>query len=121
MIYLPILIMNILQRNYDRLSHPKFLAQYSTVIDELDLSHPSKYMYYAIFLMSRVVYVFLLVLFANNVILSIACHAASSAVMIIYVLIAKPFKRKITAFLTITGELFVTAFHVVALGITNPN
>ena len=113
--------MNILQRNYDRLSHPKFLAQYSTVIDELDLSHPSKYMYYALFLMRRVVYVFLLVLFADSVTLSIACHATSSAVMILYVLVAKPFKRRITAFLTITGELFVTAFHVVAIGLTDPN
>ena len=78
-------------------------------------------MYYALFLMRRVVYVFLLILFADSVTLSIVCHAVSSAVMILYVLVAKPFKRRITTFLTITGELFVTAFHVVAIGLTDKN
>ena len=63
LIYLPIVIMNILQKHYDKLTRTKFRIQYGPIIDELDLSHPSKYMFYAIFLMRRIVFVFLIVLF----------------------------------------------------------
>lgn len=113
--------MNILQRSYDRLDNPKFIAQYHAIIDELDLSHPSKYMYYAVFLMRRVVYVFLIVLFSENVLISVAAHGASSVLMILYILIARPFKRKVTAVLTIFGELFVAGFHAIGMGIRDPD
>jgi hypothetical protein len=113
--------MNILQRSYDKLANPKFVVQYHTIIDELDLSHPSKYMYYAVFLMRRIVYVFLIVLFTEKLMLAVATQSASSALMILYVLIARPFKRRVTAMLTILGELFVTGFHVIGLGINDPN
>jgi len=120
-IYLPILIMNILQRSYDRLSHPKFLGQYSTIIAEMDLSHPSKYMFYAVFLMRRIIFVFMLVLFASSPTTGIGAHCGTALLMILYVLIAKPFKRRITAVLTILGELFVIGFHLIGLGILNPD
>ncbi len=97
------------------------MAQYHAIIDELDLSHPSKYMFYAVFLMRRIVYVFLIVLFSESLMIAVAAHGASSLLMILYVLIARPFKRKVTAVLTIFGELFVAGFHVIGLGIQNPD
>jgi hypothetical protein len=113
--------MNIIQRSYDRLSHPKFLGQYSTIIAEMDLSHPSKYMFYAVFLMRRIIFVFMLVLFASSPTTGIGAHCGTALLMILYVLIAKPFKRRITAVLTILGELFVIGFHLIGLGILNPD
>ena len=121
MIYLPILIMNILQRSYDKMTAPKFLASYSTIIEELDISHPSKYMFYAIFFMRRMVYVFMLVLFTTKITIAIAGHCVASSFMILYILIAKPFKRRVSSFLTIVGELFVMAFHIVGLAVIDPN
>jgi hypothetical protein len=121
MIYLPILFMNILQQNYDKLDQPKFLAQFSTIIDELDLSHPSKYMYYSVFLMRRIIYVFMLVLFTASPLVAVVGHATIGCLLILYVLIARPFKKKVTAVMTIFGELFVIALHTIGLGITNPD
>ena len=121
MIYLPILFMNILQRSYDRLDHPKFVTSFHAIINELDLSHPSKYMFYAVFLMRRIVYVFLVVLFSENLLVAVASQSASSVLMILYVLIARPFKRRVTAVLTIFGELFVAGFHAIGMGIQDPD
>ena len=121
MIYLPILFMNILQRSYDRLDHPKFVTAYHAIIHELDLSHPSKYMFYAVFLMRRIVYVFFIVLFSEKLLIAIATQSASSVLMILYVLIARPFKRKVTAVLTIFGELFLAGFHLIGMGIQDPD
>lgn len=78
-------------------------------------------MYYAVFLMRRIVYVFLLVLFTNNVTFSIATHGISSIFMILYVAIAKPFKKRVTAVLTILGEFFIVAMHAVGLALTDPD
>lgn len=121
MIYLPILIMNILQRNYDKLTHPKFLAQYNTVVTDLDLSHPSKYMYYAVFLMRRIIYVFMLVLFSDKTNIAVIAHAVVAVFVILYILIGKPFLRKTLTILTILGELGIVAFHAVGLGVTDPD
>ena len=41
--------------------------------------------------------------------------------MILYVLIAKPFTRKYTAFITIFGEIFVAGIHATGLGIIDPD
>lgn len=121
MIYLPILIMNILQRNYDKLNHPKFLSQYNTVVTDLDLSHPSKYMYFAVFLMRRIIYVFMLVLFSDKANVAVASHAVASIFVILYVLIGRPFMRKAVTILTIMGELGIVAFHAIGLGVTDPD
>jgi hypothetical protein len=121
MIYIPILFMNILQQNYDKLDKPKFVTAFYPIIDELDLSHPSKYMYYSIFLMRRVIYVFMLVLFTEAPMVAVIGHSSMCLLMILYVLIAKPFKKKITAFLTILGELFVAGIHTIGLGIIDPD
>lgn len=121
MIYLPILFMNILQSNYDKLDKPKFVTAYYPIIEDVDLSHPSKYMYYSVFLMRRVVYVFMLVLFTGSPLVAVIGHSSVSLLVILYVLVAKPFKRKITAFLTVLGEVFVAGLHAVGLGIINPD
>ena len=121
MVYLPIHIMNILQKHYDKLDNPKFLAQYNTIISELDLSHPSKYMYYSMFFLRRIIFAFLIVLFSGNPVMEVATQGATSMFFILYVLIAKPFKRRVTAILTVIGELFVVALYMVGMAITDPN
>ena len=121
MVYLPIHIMNILQKHYDKLENPKFLAQYNTIISELDLSHPSKYMYYSMFFLRRIIFAFLIVLFSGNPVMEVATQGATSMFFILYVLIAKPFKRRVTAILTVIGELFVVALYMVGMAITDPN
>ena len=121
MVYLPIHIMNILQKHYDKLENPKFLAQYNTIISELDLSHPSKYMYYSMFFLRRIIFAFLIVLFSGNPVMEVATQGATSMFFIHYVLIAKPFKRRVTAILTVIGELFVVALYMVGMAITDPN
>ena len=64
--YLPIHLMNILQKNYERIQSEKFMLQYSTIVKEVDLSHPIRYMYYPVFLMRRALFSIELVLFANE-------------------------------------------------------
>jgi len=113
--------MNILQRSYDRLDNPKFVTSFHAIIYELDLSHPSKYMYYAVFLMRLIVYVFLVVLFSEKLLIAVATQSATSVLMILYVQIAQPFKRKYTAVLTISGELFLAGFHLIGMGIQDPD
>ena len=66
-------------------------------------------------------YVFLVVLFSENLLIAVATQSATSILMILYVLIARPFKRKVTAVLTIFGELFLAGFHVIGMGIQNPD
>ena len=97
------------------------MTAFYPIIDELDLSHPSKYMYYSVFLMRRVIYVFFLVLFTEAPMIAVIAHASVSLLIVIYVLVAKPFKKKVTAFLTILGELFVAGLHAVGLGIIDPD
>ena len=63
--YLPVQIMNILQRNYAKIQETKFMTQYSTIIKEVDLSHPIRYMYYPVFLIRRAVFALELLLLAN--------------------------------------------------------
>jgi hypothetical protein len=121
MIYLPILFMNILQSNYDKLDKPKFVTAYYPIIDDVDLSHPSKYMYYSVFLMRRVIYVFMLVLFTGSPLVAVIGHGSVCLLVILYVLVARPFKRKITAFLTVLGELFIAGLHAIGLGIIDPD
>jgi hypothetical protein len=121
MIYLPIHIMNILQRNYDKLENKKFLAQYNTIIVELDLSHPSKYMYYSMYFLRRIVFTFLIVLFSDTPVMEVATQGAVAVFFIFYVLIAKPFKRRVTAFVTIIGELILMGLYGIGMAITDPN
>jgi len=64
--YLPILLMNVLQRNYEKIQSPKFMLCYSTIVKEVDLSHPIRYMYYPVFLLRRALFSISLVLFANS-------------------------------------------------------
>lgn len=63
--YLPILLMNILQRNYEKIETEKFMIQYSTIVKEVDLSHPIRYMYYPVFLIRRALFAIELVIFAD--------------------------------------------------------
>jgi hypothetical protein len=121
MIYLPILFMNILQQNYDKLDKTKFVTAFYPIIDEVDLSHPSKYMYYSVFLMRRVIYVFMLVLFSESPLIAVIAHSSICLLMILYVVIGKPFKMKMTGFLTILGEIFVAIIHMSGLGIMDPD
>jgi hypothetical protein len=121
MIYLPILFMNILQQNYDKLDKPKFVTAFYPIIDEVDLSHPSKYMYYSVFLMRRIIYVFMLVLFSESPLIAVIAHSSICLLMILYVAIGKPFKMKMTGFLTILGEIFVAIIHMSGLGIMDPD
>lgn len=58
--------MNILQRNYSKVHTPKFNKQYSTIINELDVTYNLRYMYYPVFLLRRAIFVIILVLFANS-------------------------------------------------------
>lgn len=64
--YLPILLMNILQRNYSKIDTPKFMLAYSTIVKEVDLSHPIRYMYYPVFLLRRILFAAQLVIFAEQ-------------------------------------------------------
>jgi hypothetical protein len=78
-------------------------------------------MYYAVFFIRRIIYAFMLVLFTESPVIAVACHGATSMFVILYVLIGKPFKKRVTAVLTIIGELLVTALHGIGLGIRDPD
>ncbi len=78
-------------------------------------------MYYSVFLMRRVIFAFLLVLFTESPLIAVATHGTVGILMILYVLIAKPFKKKVTAVVTIFGELFVIGIHAIGLGIMDPD
>lgn len=57
--------MNILQRNYEKIMTAKFQLAYSTIVKEVDLSHPLRYMYYPVFLIRRAIFAITLVLLAD--------------------------------------------------------
>eukprot|EP00347_Sterkiella_histriomuscorum_P010294 403376857 len=110
--YLPILILNILQRNYEKVQTEKFMLSYSTIVKEVDLSHPIRYMYYPVFLMRRALFAIMLVLFANQPIYQIICMSVTALVMIIYVVVIKPQKEKIMIILTSLGEIVLLFLHM---------
>lgn len=64
--FLPVHLMNILQRNYERIETEKFMLQYSTIVKEVDLSHPIRYMFYPVFLLRRALFAIELVIFADT-------------------------------------------------------
>ncbi len=78
-------------------------------------------MYYSIFLMRRIVYVFMLVLFTDSPLVAVIAQGATAFLMILYILIAKPFQRRYTSFITIFGEIFVAGLHASGLGIMDPD
>ena len=78
-------------------------------------------MYYAVFLMRRVIFIFLMVLFSGTPIVAIGVQSVACIFMILYIVIARPFKRRVSTALTILGELYVIAFHGIALGIMDPD
>lgn len=90
LIYLPIQILNILQRNYSKVKSEKFMLQYSTIMKELDISTPLRYMYYPVFLLRRAAFAILLVLFANSPLIQIGTMSAISLLMIIYIVVIRP-------------------------------
>ena len=116
--YLPVMIMNVLQRNYAKIQTPKFMIQYSTIIKEVDLGHPIRYMYYPVFLLRRAVFALQLVLLANYPIGQIAAMSFTSFVMMIYIAVVKPQNSRIMIVLTAAGEgllLFLHLFSIVFL------
>jgi len=78
-------------------------------------------MFYAVFLIRRIIFVFLMVLFTNSYLLCIATQCAASLFFIFYILIAKPFLRRITTVLTIIGEVFLMGFFAIGVALTNPD
>jgi len=66
------------------------MLSYSTIVKEVDLSHPIRYMYYPVFLMRRAVFAISLVLFANSAFIQIIIMSVTAIVMIIYIVIVKP-------------------------------
>eukprot|EP00347_Sterkiella_histriomuscorum_P005534 403356244 len=113
--YLPVLLMNILQRNYEKIQTDKFMISYSTIVKEVDLSHPIRYMYYPVFLMRRALFAISLVLFANNPVQQIGFMSATAFVMIIYVCVIKPQKEKVMIILTAFGEGVLLFLHLYSI------
>ncbi|CDW87691.1 fu domain containing protein [Stylonychia lemnae] len=110
--YLPILLMNVLQRNYEKIQSEKFMLSYSTIVKEVDLSHPIRYMYYPVFLLRRALFAISLVLFANRPSDQIIFMSFTAGVMIIYVVIIRPQKDKIMIALTALGEALLLFLHL---------
>ncbi|CDW89713.1 fu domain containing protein [Stylonychia lemnae] len=119
--YLPILLMNILQRNYQKIQTVKFMLSYSTIVKEVDLSHPIKYMYYPVFLMRRALFSISLVLFANSPFNQIVFMSATSIVMIVYIILIRPQKDKIMIVLTALGEVLLLFLHIFSLVFLDEN
>ena len=91
------------------------MASYSTIIKEVDLSHPIRYMYYPVFLMRRIIFVLSLVLFANMPKAQIAVMCFACVVMIAYVVVIKPQKDKIMIILTAAGEIILLILHLISI------
>ncbi|CDW80137.1 UNKNOWN [Stylonychia lemnae] len=113
--YLPILLMNILQRNYIRIETPKFMAAYSTIVSEVDLSHPIRYMYYPVFLLRRAIFAISLVMLNDKPFLQIIFMSATAIAMMIYVVVIKPQKQRIMMILTAYGEGLLLFLHVFSI------
>ncbi|CDW89486.1 UNKNOWN [Stylonychia lemnae] len=113
--YLPIQLMNILQRNYEKIQSPKFMLSYNTIVKEVDLSHPIRYMYYPVFLLRRAVFAISLVLFAEKPKEQAIFMAMTAVIMIIYVVLVKPQKDKVMIILTAVGELLIFFLHLFSL------
>ena len=63
---------------------------YSTIVKEVDLSHPLRYMYYPVFLLRRALFSISLCLFSNSPFNQIVFMSFTSFVMIVYVLVIRP-------------------------------
>ncbi|CDW91263.1 fu domain containing protein [Stylonychia lemnae] len=110
--YLPILLMNILQKNYEKIQSDKFMLSYSTVVKEVDLSHPIRYMYYPVFLLRRAVFSISLVLFAEKPQDQIIFMSMTAIVMMVYVILIKPQKDRVMIILTAYGEGLILFLHI---------
>lgn len=115
LVYLPIELMNILQRNYSKVHTLKFREQYSTIISELDVTTNLRYMYYPVFLLRRAIFVIILVLFANSPKTQIAVFSGSALFMIAYILIIRPQKDKVMIILTAYGEIILLILHLITI------
>ena len=91
------------------------MASYSTIIKEVDLSHPIRYMYYPVFLMRRIIFVLSLVLFANMPKVQIAVMCFACVVMIAYVVVIKPQKERVMIILTAAGEAMLLILHLISI------
>jgi hypothetical protein len=97
------------------------MRAYSTIVNELDVSIPLRYMYYPVFLLRRVLFVIILVLFANSPKIQIGVMSASAIFMIVYVTVIKPQKEKIMLILTASGEGILLVIHVIQIAYLNPD
>ncbi|CDW72739.1 UNKNOWN [Stylonychia lemnae] len=113
--YLPIQQMNILQRNYEKINTEKFMLSYSTIVKEVDLSHPIRYMYYPVFLIRRAVFAIQLVILSEMPFEQIIFMSSTAFAMMIYVIIVKPQKDYIMMVLTAVGEALILCLHLISI------
>ncbi len=92
----------------------KFLHQYSTILKELDHSHPTRYMYYPIFLIRRLVFVVLLVFLAESPVIQIILMSATALIMGAYIVIFRPQHEKVMLFLNTISEFLLIALHLLS-------
>lgn len=121
LLYLPIMIMNILQRNYKKITKDKFMTKYSTILRELHLTSTLKYMYYPVFLLRRVAFALTLVLMADSTVSQLAVLIFQSSMMTFYVVLIKPQQEKVMLVLTALGEILMITLTVMCYGFLGEN
>jgi hypothetical protein len=66
LIYAPVFILHLMQKNYTIISTFVFQKRYSSIIKELKTSSPTQYMYYPFFLIRRAMFALNLVILADK-------------------------------------------------------
>lgn len=94
---------------------------YSTIVKEVDLSHPLRYMYYPVFLIRRALFAIQLVLFANQPLAQIGVMSSTAVIMIIYVVVIRPQKEKVMIALTACGEAILLFLHLFSMVFLDEN
>jgi len=64
--YAPVFLLHLMQKNYTIISTLVFQKRYSSIIKELKTSSPIQYMYYPFFLIRRALFAITLVILANH-------------------------------------------------------
>ncbi len=95
---------------------PEFELQYSSVVEEFKASAgPFRRGYYCVFLVRRLLFVFVLLLLTNSVTAQLATSIALDLCMAGYILSIRPFKSRFDNYLNVFNELVIAFVHSMIL------
>jgi len=119
--YAPVFLLHLMQKNYTIISTLVFQKRYSSIIKELKTSSPIQYMYYPFFLIRRALFAVTLVILANHPKIQIIVFVIQAIVMMTYICIVRPQLSKLLLAMNIISEFLLIVIHSFSWIFLNPD